>query len=42
MSFDGVIINKGQGGLNRSETSTDAVMAVAFVNDPLTMLRGSN
>lgn len=37
MSFDGVIINKGQGGLNRSETSTDAVMAlVAFVNDPLT------
>lgn len=37
MSFDGVIINKGEGGLNRSETSTDAVMAlVAFVNDPLT------
>lgn len=37
MSFDGVIINKGQGGLNRTETSTDAVMAlVAFVNDPLT------
>jgi hypothetical protein len=37
MSFEGVIINKGQGGLNRTETSTDAVMAlVAFVNDPLT------
>jgi hypothetical protein len=36
MSFDGVIINKGEGGLNRSETSTDAVMSlVAFVADPL-------
>ena len=35
--FDGVIINKGQGGLNRSEASTDAIMAlVVFVNDPLT------
>lgn len=37
MSFEGVIINKGQGGLNRTETSTDAIMAlVVFVNDPLT------
>lgn len=37
MSFEGVKINKGQGGLNRTETSTDAVMAlVAFVNNPLT------
>lgn len=37
MSFDGVIISKGQGGLGRSETSTDAVMAlVVFVNNPLT------
>ncbi|PWA10971.1 DUF2586 family protein [Flavobacterium laiguense] len=37
MSFEGVIINQGQGGLNRTETPTDAVMAlVAFVNDPLT------
>jgi len=37
MSFDGVIVNKGEGGLNRTETSTDAVMAlVVFVNDPLT------
>lgn len=36
-TFDGVIINKGQGGLNRTEASTDAVMAlVAFVSDPLT------
>lgn len=37
MSFEGVIVNKGEGGLNRAETSTDAVMAlVAFVSDPLT------
>jgi hypothetical protein len=36
MSFDGVIINKGQGGLNRLETSTDVMALVAFVNDPLT------
>jgi len=37
MSFEGVKVNKGQGGLNRQETSTDAVMAlVVFVNDPLT------
>jgi hypothetical protein len=37
MSFEGVIINKGQGGLNRSETSTDAVMAlVVCVTEPLT------
>ena len=37
MSFEGVTIIKGQGGLNRTETSTDAVMAlVVFVNDPLT------
>lgn len=36
MSFEGVIINKGEGGLNRSETSTDAVMAlVVCVKDPL-------
>lgn len=36
-TFDGVIINKGEGGLNRTEAPTDAVMAlVAFVNDPLT------
>lgn len=36
MSFEGVIVNKGQGGLNRSETSTDGVMSlVAFVADPL-------
>lgn len=36
MSFEGVIVNQGQGGLNRTETSTDAVMSlVAFVTDPL-------
>ncbi|MEO7977773.1 DUF2586 family protein [Flavobacterium sp.] len=36
MSFEGVIINKSEGGLNRSETSTDAIMAlVVFVSDPL-------
>lgn len=35
MSFEGVLINKGQGGLNRTEASTDAVMAlVVFANDP--------
>lgn len=37
MSFEGVIINKGEGGLNRSGVSTDAMMAlVAFVTNPLT------
>ncbi|MEO6176944.1 MAG: DUF2586 family protein [Flavobacterium circumlabens] len=36
MSFEGVIINKSEGGLNRSETATDAVMAlVVCVKDPL-------
>lgn len=36
-TFDGVIINKGEGGLNRTEASTDAIMVlVAFVSDPLT------
>lgn len=36
MSFEGVIVNQGQGGLNRTETSTDGVMSlVAHVTDPL-------
>ena len=31
MSFEGVIVNKGQGGLNRSELSTDAIMLLAII-----------
>lgn len=35
MSFEGVTINKGEGGLNRTEASTDAVMAlVVFAHNP--------
>ena len=41
-TFDGVVINKAEGGLNRSEASTDAVMAlVAFVDNPLTNARNT-
>lgn len=35
MSFEGVKVNQGQGGLNRSEASTDSVMALVAIVDGL-------
>lgn len=35
MSFEGVNINQGQGGLNRSEASTDAIMALVAMVETL-------